>query len=81
MKEERHSLEGINYFHIDQIAREYQLDLTIARRLLDEARQEFENDEMMAELHTIRAIKRMATTKQQETMTTPRIQYESFCPI
>ena len=63
MEEERSNMEGINYFSIDKIAREYQLDLTTARRLLDEARQEFEDDEMMAELHTIRAIKRMATVQ------------------
>jgi len=59
-------MEEFSYFHIDKIAREYQLDLTIARRLLDEAREEFENDEMMAELHAIRAIKRMAATQQQK---------------
>ena len=59
-------MEDFSYFRVDEIAREYQLDLTIARRLLDEARQEFENDEMMAELHAIRAIKRMATKQQQK---------------
>jgi len=66
MEEERISMEGVNYFRIDQIAREYGLNLAIARRLLDEARQEFENDEMMAELHTIRAIKRMASVQRQK---------------
>lgn len=59
-------MEHIDYFYIDEITRKYQLDLTIARRLLDEAREEFENDEMMAELHAIRAIKRMATIQQQK---------------
>ena len=65
MEEKTNSLEGINYIRIDQIAREYHLDLSIVQRLLDEARQEFEQDEMMAELHTICAIKRMATVQQQ----------------
>jgi len=61
-------MEHIDYFQIDEIARESQLDLTIARRLLDEARQEFKDDEMMAELHAIRAIKRIAVIQQQKGM-------------
>ena len=52
--------DRISYFDIEKAARRYHLEIVIARRLLEEARQEFGNDEMMAELHAIRAIRRTA---------------------
>ena len=49
-----------SYFDIEKAAHHYNLDIVTARRLLAEAREEFGDDVMMAELHAIRAIRRSA---------------------
>ncbi len=49
-----------NVFNVEEAARRYHVDITTARKLWEEARQEFGDDMMMAELHTIRAIRRVA---------------------
>ena len=66
MEEWNDKLESSHYFDIAKVAQRYHLDFDTARRLLAEARQEFENDDMMAELHTIRAIRRLSTAKMRK---------------
>ena len=53
----------IIFFDIETTARRYHLEIAIARQLLDEARIACENDDMMAELHAIRAIRRTAENR------------------
>ena len=45
-------------FNIEEAARRYHVDTATARKLWEEAREEFGDDMMMAELHAIRAIRR-----------------------
>ena len=47
-------------FNVEKAALRYHLDIATAHKILEEARQEFGDDAMMAELHAIRAIRRTA---------------------
>jgi hypothetical protein len=47
-------------FNVENAALRYHADISTAHKLLEEARQEFGDDDMMAELHAIRAIRRTA---------------------
>ena len=47
-------------FNIEEAARRYHVDIATVRKLWEEAREEFDDDMMMAELHTVRAIRRIA---------------------
>jgi len=66
VEEEHDKLASTSYFDIEKVARRYHLDSGTARRLLAEAREEFGNDEMMAELHALRALRRFAAEEQKK---------------
>jgi hypothetical protein len=54
-------------FNVENAALRYHADISIAHKLLEEARQEFGDDDMMVELHAIRAIRRTAQKKLKKT--------------
>ncbi len=45
-------------FNIESLATEWKIDSTILKKLIKEAQEEFPNDEMMVELHVVRALRR-----------------------
>ena len=49
-----------NIFNVEEVARRYHVDISIAGKLWEETRREFGDDMMMAELHFVRAIRRIA---------------------
>ena len=52
-------MEGFKrIFDIENLATEWNVDSRILKKLVKEAREEFPNDEMMVELHVVRALRR-----------------------